>query len=161
VITLPKLNSTTAAKVEEAEGGDFEPIPEGVYPAVLDGEVEPCDGPKGLYWKWTFKLTGEDYSGRKMFLNTSLNDNALWRLKEVFEAFGVPNDTDTDDLIGKPVKLYLVQKIIGAGSRKGDMGNEIKQVLPVQQATVEPGAASAAKKKSSGAAVAQDDIPLF
>lgn len=157
---MPKLTNDMAKAVEEAESGDFEAIPEDIYEAVLDGEVEANDGPKGLYWKWTFKVTTEGYDGRKLFLNTSLNEGARWKLKEVFEAFGMPTDTDTDDLIGKPVKLQVVQRIIGAGNRKGEIGNEIRQVLPLEQATVTPGAAGD-KPKKKGKSKQDDDLPLF
>ena len=155
---MPKLTSSMAEKVNEAESGNFEAIPEGVYRAVLEGEVESVDGAKGTYWKWTFKIVEEgEGNGRKMFLNTSLNEAAHWKLKEVFEAFGVPLTTDTDDLIGDEVKLYLTQKIAEQGARKGEMTNEIKQVLPVNQATVD--AKDGGTKKS--AKVAKDDVPLF
>jgi len=160
---MPKLNSATAAKVEEAEGGNFEAMPEGIYDAVLDGEVETGDGTNGIYWKWTFKITTDgEFEGRNAWLNTSLSDKAMWKLKEVFEAFGVAADTDTDDLIGKPVKLMIVQKIIGGGSRKGDIGNEIRQVLPYSQATVStPGADKAGSKSGKSKKPVEDDVPLF
>lgn len=153
---MPKLSSDTAAKVEEVESTDFVAIPEGIYTAVLDGEVEAAEGPKGLYWKWTFKLTDEDFKGRKMFTNTSLNESAMWKLKEVFSAFGVSADTDTDELIGKSVKLYIVQRIIEKGARVGEMGNEVRQVLPLDDSakadTTKPG------KKKSGK---DDSLALF
>lgn len=159
---MPKLNSATATKVEEAEGGNFEAMPEGIYNAVLDGEVEQADGANGVYWKWTFKITDEGYDGRNAWLNTSLSEKAMWKLKEVFEAFGVAADTDTDDLIGKPVKLMIVQKIIGGGNRKGETGNEIRQVLPHNQVTTDaPGDKAAGSKTKSKSKPAEDDVPLF
>lgn len=156
MIKIPKLSSDTASKVEEAESLDYEALPEDVYPAVLDGEVESAEGPNGLYWKWTFKISDGDYKGRKMFTNTSLSEKALWKLKEVFEAFGVPSDTDTDDLIGKPVKLMVVQRIIEKGTRKGDMGNEVRQVLPVSDA-----ARPDTDKKKAGKKPVDDGLALF
>jgi len=153
---MPKLTKAMADKVEEAETGDFEPIPEGIYLAVLEGEVEAVEGQKGTYWKWVFKITQEgDGKGRKMFVNTSLSDAAHWKLKEVFQAFGVPTDTDTDDLIGQEVKLMVIQKLAEQGKRKGDMVNEVEQVLPANQATTAPGAA-----KTKNAAKA-DEPALF
>jgi len=155
---MPKLSTATATKVEEAEDS-FKPIPEGIYNAVLDGEVEVKDGTNGPYWKWTFKITEEGYEGRQQWLNTSLSEKALWKLKEVFEAFGYPADTNTDDLIGKPVKLMVVQKVIDGGKRAGDTGNEIRQVLPHSQATTDaPAASGGAKAKPK---TAEEDVPLF
>lgn len=152
---MPKLKSDVAAKVDEAESLDFEPLPENVYNAVLDGEVEAAEGPNGLYWKWTFKITDEGYEGRKQFVNTSLSEKALWKLKEVFEAFGVSADTDTDDLIGQPVKLMVVQRVIEKGNRKGELGNEVKQVLPAS------GDAATAPKSAKKGSAKDDALPLF
>lgn len=157
---MPKLSGAMAAKVDEIEAEDFKAIPEGLYVAVLEGEVESKDGAKGTYWKWVFKITQEgEGHGRKMFMNTSLNEAALWKLKEVFAAFGESADADTDDLIGREVKLYLVQKMAEQGSRQGEMVNEIKQVLPVNQATVDAKPGSATGKTKGGAK--NDDVPLF
>lgn len=156
MIKIPKLSSDTASKVEEAESLDYEAIPEGVYEAVLDGEVEAAEGPNGLYWKWTFKITGPDeqYKGRKLFTNTSLSEKAMWKLKEVFSAFGVSADTDTDELIGQPVKLMVTQRVIEKGTRKGEMGNDVRQVLPVSGV--------AAPAKNGARKSAQDEsVPLF
>ena len=154
---MPKLSSATASKVEEAESLDFEPLPEDIYEAVLEGEVELAEGPNGPYWKWTFKITTPGFEGRKQFVNTSLSEKAFWKLKEMFEAFGVSADTDTEDLIGQPVKLMVVQRVIEKGARKGEVGNEVRQVLPMKDADpadpANPGKKSAAKK--------DDALPLF
>lgn len=159
MIKIPKLSKALAEKVDEAESGNFEPVPEGIYRAVLEDEVESKESDKGIYWKWVFKITEEgEGKGRKMFLNTSLNEVAHWKLKEVFTAFGESTDTDTDDLIGREVKLYLVQKIAEAGTRKGDLVNEIKQVLPVNQATVDAKPGSTSKPKSKPK---DDVVPLY
>lgn len=155
---MPKLSTATASKVEEAESLDFEPMPEDIYEAVLAEEVELAEGPNGPYWKWTFKITTSGYETRKQFVNTSLSEKALWKLKEMFEAFGVSADTDTEDLIGQPVKLMIVQRVIAKGARSGEVGNEVRQVLPIKEAdpadpTAKPGKKSAAKK--------DDALPLF
>jgi len=155
---MPKLSADVAAEVEKAEGQDFEAIDEGIYRAVLEGEVEVKDGANGIYWRWVFKLTDEGFTSRKMFLNTSLSEAARWRLNEVFKAFGVPADTDTDELIGKPVRLYIVQRIIQGGVRKGDMGNDIKQVLPPEDGAPEGAAPATA---GGGAKTKPEDVPLF
>lgn len=157
---MPKLSTATATKVEEADNS-FEPLPEGIYNAVLDGEVEVKDGQNGPYWSWTFKITDEGFEGRQQWLNTSLSEKALWKLREVFEAFGYSADTHTDDLIGKPVKLMVVQRIIDGGKRKGEIGNDVGQVLPHSQATTPAPAAQKTGGASTKAKPAQDEVPLF
>lgn len=158
MIKIPKLTTATAEKVDEAES-NFEPVPEDVYVAALV-DVEVKEGAKGTYWKWTFKIAEGDFKGRQQWTNTSLNENALWKLREVFEAFGVPTDSDTDDLVGNQVKLYVVQEPIEQGSRKGQMGNQIRTVMPLEQLTAD----SKSKTKSKASAskgVSADEPALF
>lgn len=156
---MPQLNADKAAAVEKAEGGNFEPIPENVYVLYLAQEVEVKDGAKGPYWKWTFKVDGETagqepHAGRQLWTNTSLAENAEWKLNEVFAAFGVPTTTHTDELIGKKVKAMVVQRPIEQGQRKGQMSNEIRELLPLSDATPADGAAAPAAAK-------QDAVPLY
>lgn len=154
---MPKLTSDTAKKVEEAEALDFEALPEDIYTAVL-ADVENKEGKNGPYWKWTFKITTDGYDGRQQWTNTSLSEKALWKLQEMFEAFGVPADTNTDDLIGQGVKLMVVQELIGEGKRKGQMGNSIDKVLPLHSADADGATKTGSKSKASKA----DDVaPLF
>lgn len=133
---MPKLNSETAEKVDAVKDG-FEPLEEGVYVLQLLEDVEVKEGPKGIYWKWTFVVPEEhdgeklENAGRKIFTNTSLKETAFFKLKETFAAFGVATDTDTEDLVGKRVKAMIVQEAIGAGARKGEIGNQIQKLFPL------------------------------
>jgi len=159
VSTIPQLSNSTAKAVEEAESLDFTPLPEDVYVLVLKEEVEAKEGPNGVYWKWAFEVvsTGsgdETHKGRKLWTNTSLGESAMWKLKEVFSGFGVPATTNTDDLIGCKVKALVVQRPIEKGSRAGEMGNDIKQILPAEGADAAPARGSRNGKKD-------DDLPLF
>lgn len=156
MVKIPKLSSNTAAKVEEAEGGNFEAIPEGIYALVLE-DVEVKEGPKGQYWSWTFKVAeGEEYAGRKFWNNTSLSDDAFWKLKETFEAFGVSPDTDTDTLIGDRVRAMIVQKIAEKGKRAGELQNEIKTLLPL-----DPDKAKSAPGVKRSAKADPGDVPIY
>jgi len=124
-----KLNKVMASAVEEASGGSgFEPLEEGVYVVRLR-EVDVKEGQKGPYWVWTFEIPeGESYAGRRFWMNTSLSEAALWKLKEVFNAFGTTPDTDTDELLGKRVKAVVVQRTIQMGARAGEVTNQIDTV---------------------------------
>lgn len=125
---MPKLNEEVAEQVENAEGGGV--VPEGLYTVNLM-EVEVKDGTKFPYWSWVFEIPeGEPHAGSRFWLNTSLSPKALFRMREVFAAFGVPTDTDTDEICGMPVQVMVVQKIIESGKRQGQMGNEITALYP-------------------------------
>jgi hypothetical protein len=132
-----KLNKVMASAVEEASGGSgFEPLEEGVYTVRLRG-VDVREGQKGPYWVWEFEIPdGEEFAGRRFWLNTSLSEAALWKLKEVFGAFGATPATDTDELLGKRVRAVVIQRTIQMGARAGEVTNQIETVKPVGDADV-------------------------
>lgn len=156
---MPKLNTATAAAVDSAEDG-FKPIEEGVYVLQLMEDVEVAEGKKGPYWKWTFVVPAdaERYAGRKFFTNTSLSEAAFFKLKETFGAFGVATDTDTEELVGRRVKALISITTIQGGQRKGDLGNEITKLMPLDDETP-TGATAVDTEKASGAK--KDSEPLF
>jgi hypothetical protein len=146
---MPKLPADKAKEVENAEstGGLMEP---GIYVMRLVS-VDSEDGPRGVYWKWTFKVpedTHEEhakpYRNWNQWLNTSMSEKAAWKLKEVFDAFGVPTTTDTDDLVGRLVRVEVQQSTIQSGSRQGEMGNKVASVMPLD---IPNGKAKASKKE--------------
>ena len=135
---MPKLSKEKAAAVNEAEGqGDFEALPEGRYIAELTGVDGDGKGPKGPYWTWQFDVVdvpgtaGEGHGGRKLWLTTSLGQD--WAVKRAFEAFGVPADTDTDELITQVAVLMVSQREIEKGQRKGQLGNNVDNILPLTE----------------------------
>lgn len=158
---MPKLNDETANKVENAEDG-FKPVEEGIYVLQLVEDVDVKEGQKGPYWKWTFVIPeGEEHAGRKFFTNTSLSDAAYFKLKELFGAFGVPTNTDTEDLVGQKVKAMIVIKTIQGGSRQGELGNEISKLLPLDTPDEDAKVLAAAGAGVSTSKSAKDDEPLF
>lgn len=151
---MPKLNKSLAAKTEEAEVKDFTALPAGVYTSKLL-EVEVKEGLQSgkPYWNWTFEVDGEehpDHADRRLWVITSLSENALFKLKEVFHAFGYTTDSDTDELIGEKVKLVVIEQEIEKGKRKGQIGNQVEQVLPL--------AGSGETATGSGGASEDDDL---
>lgn len=135
---MPKLNKETAAQVNDS-GDSREPLPEDRYLATLvnvevrDGRNPSKDGKTYQYWSWEFDIEHEDYSDRKLWVNTSLNPKAFFKMKEMFDAFGVDTDTDTDELCGQAVILVVSQREIPTGSRAGQIGNNVDAVLPADE----------------------------
>lgn len=150
---MPKLNNDTAAKVDSAESG-IDPVEEGIYVLRLREDVTVREGQAGPYWAWTFEIPeGQEKAGRRFFHNTSLSEQAFFKLKETFEAFGVPTNTDTEDLVGKTVKAHIIIKTIQKGQRQGELGNEIKSLHPIDHDGGAPSGVNTAK--------AAADAPLF
>lgn len=127
---MPKLNKKLTKEVEAQEGGNFTPLPAGVYHARLkDVQVRDSKSSDSQYWAWEFECVDDDYSNRRLWVNTSLLPQAQFKLKEVFTAFGVDADTDTDELIGEIVRLQVTETTIQAGEKKGQPTNEVKRVI--------------------------------
>lgn len=130
---MPKLNAERAKQVEKAEGGGgFALAEEGTYTLKLTdveaGETRG-DTPKP---KWVFKWVIVDEGpakGVKLWEHCALTDAAFWKLRQIFKAFGVTTDTDTDDLIGRTVKADVVQEIQQAGKGKGQLRNAVDNYI--------------------------------
>lgn len=159
---MAKLNQQVAEQVENAEDG-FKPIPEGVYIVQLMADVEVGEGKRGPYWKWAFEIPaqheGEDlqHAGRRFWTNTSLSQESFWKLKEAFEAFGVPTSTDTEDLVGKRVKAHISVEVARGGQRQGEPVNTVKKLLPLAAETE----LAAGDAVSTAKASAPSDEPMF
>jgi len=127
---MPKLGADVASQVDEAEVQDFSPLPVGIYPCVLR-EVEVKEGKKAPYWNWEYEvIPGHEYAGRRFWNVTSLSPKAAFKMKETFEAFGVPTTTDTDELVGSVVNLEVIMRTIQEGDRAGQQANQVAKVLP-------------------------------
>lgn len=125
---MPKLPKAIAKKTAEQESSSFDVLPEGPYVAKLRDVKTDGQGKAGPYWTWEFEITDGDHKGRRLWVNTSLAENALWKMKEVFDAMGYTTDSDTDEMIGEKVKLHVTQRVIDGGARKGEMGNNVERV---------------------------------
>lgn len=148
---MPKLSSENAKKVAEVEdnggGGNYGPIPEGKYRVRLL-EVESAKTAKGApKWVWKFETTDPaENSGRWLWEHTAIQDSTMWKVRQVFDAFGVPADTDTDDLIGNSIDVMVGVEIAGAGKMKGKEVNTIREFLPASEVKVAAPAAKAGEE---------------
>lgn len=153
---MAKLNKKLQGETEKAEAATgFEPVPAGIYHLRLREVDTDREGPKGPYWTWEFesvepqKEDGPDTIGRRFWNNTSLAQKSLGFMKATYEAFGVPLDTDTDDICGKIVKAKISIRTIQAGQRKGEYTNQIDQLMPADEDFELPEAAVAGDGQES------------
>lgn len=127
---MPKLTKQRAKKVEAAEGGSFDVLDDGMYVGRLR-EVTVGEGNAGPYWQWVYEIPeGFEHAGRRFWNITSLSEKADWKMKETFDAFGVPADTDTDELCGQLVLLSVSQVTQQKGKNAGKLTNQVDEVLP-------------------------------
>lgn len=133
---MPKLSPQLATQVDEAaESSGFTPMEEAAYQARLTEVQAKNSSNNNPMWVWIYEIIGladgtRKYRGRKQWDNTTLTEAAMWRVGKTFEAYGVPTDTDTDELIGCTVTLHIAQRQIQAGSRAGQMGNNVERIEP-------------------------------
>ena len=128
---MAKLNKQMQKQTEKAEsGGSYEPVEPGVYHLRLRDVNTDGSGAKGPYWSWEFESVTPGSVGRRFWNNTSLSEAAAFKMKETFEAFDVPLDTDTDDMLGLIVKARISIRTIQAGNRKGELANQIDRLEP-------------------------------
>lgn len=130
---MAKLNKNMQKQVSDAETSGFEPLPDGAYHAKLRDVDTTREGPKGPYWSWEFEIVDEAYKGRRVWNNTSLSKEAAFKMRETFDAFGVSPDVDTDDLIGKLVKVVLTTRTIEKGARAGELANDVSRLKPADE----------------------------
>jgi uncharacterized protein DUF669 len=122
--------------VEEGGGGSFK-IPEGNY-LVEVTEVEQTESEAGNdMFKWTF--TGKEGKAKsKIFYQyTTLNEEALWKLRGLLEALGVdvpkgPLDLDLDEMVG----LELTA-VVGDEEYKGKTSSRMIDFEPADGAEEE------------------------
>lgn len=113
----------------------FEALPIGAYDAHV---VEVKHGPSAATGEpnlaWTFEVDEEPYEGRKLFLNTSLQSQAIWKLGQTLMAFGWSEeeitakggfDLEVADLVDLPCRLVVSQQMY-----QGQMRNRVQRVLP-------------------------------
>lgn len=135
---MPKLTKKIAGDVDKAEQSEgFALAPDGLYLCRLrEVAVSDKEGPSGyFYWNWVFEIPedAEEFAKKRFFNTTSLSPEAFGMpggMKATFAAFGVSPDTDTDDLCGEFVTLYIGHEIQQKGKNQGKPQNVVLDIFP-------------------------------
>lgn len=108
-------------------------LEEGLYTlAIVGAEVKPNSKGKDMLVV-TYQ---EEGSGNKMFDNITIQENTMWKLKELLDAVGIPteggiDDLDEADLIGQVVQAKVVQEpYTDEVTGQQIIQNRIKRVYP-------------------------------
>lgn len=134
---MPKLPAPLADQAREAaaSGGSFLLEP-GVYVGRL-AKVEATKSKSSNNPMWALEFDDiHDLDGNKkpgkQFTNLTLIDNSMWKVGLFFAAFGVPEDTDADDLVGHRCRLQIGTRVMTAGQRAGQEGNDVNGFIALQ-----------------------------
>ena len=141
-----RIASEMAKAIDGQESRSFDPLPAGVY-TVRCADCEARESSNGNpMWSVTFEVVDEEYAGRKLWTNLVFVNNALWKVKEFADAFGVSAaELDTDMLIGEVCRVAVSERVIPTGGRAGQIGNNVDRVMPANDS--EGGEPTQAKAK--------------
>lgn len=168
---MPKLDQNIAKQVNAAQEwsgtGGRVLLEEGRYAGRLFKVEEKGAGPSG-YGRWTWHLTkihdaeGTEYPGRQ-FYDTSLSPKALGKFRNAFEAFGYTPDSDTDEILGEWVGLYVTQEIQRQGKNAGNTVNVVASLFPFEASEwdFDPSQVSPDEERNSGSAAQPNDDTAF
>lgn len=117
---MPKLSGANAKAAKQATGTNpFAPLPPGIHrvklTSVKAGTSQKTNKPM---WTWEFKSV-EPVEGKDLREYTVIQENTMWKIGDIFEAFGVPTSTGTDDLLGKTVLVQTDVEVQQEGKGKG------------------------------------------
>lgn len=100
---------------DELPEQEYEPVPEGVYNADIEkAELKDTKNGTGQYINLQLKIIGPMSAGRVVFAminiknaNPKAEEIGLRQLKELRTACGIATLRDTDELIGRTVKIKV------------------------------------------------------
>jgi hypothetical protein len=132
---MPKLNKTQAKSAANSEVKSFEALEDGWYTGRLAKVTTKTSRNGNEMWVWEFDeiedLDGTPMPGRQ-WVNTVQTENSWWTFNMAFSAFGYTTDSDTDEIIGERCKLQVSKRIIEEGNRKGQFGNNVDNMRPLE-----------------------------
>jgi len=107
---MVKKASSSSIKVDftGVEVNSFD-VPDGAYVLAVSSVTQKKSQESGQpYLSWEFKVDEGRYKGRKVWDNTSLQPQALWKLRNLFECMGMDIDdgefeVDLEELQGQVV----------------------------------------------------------
>lgn len=106
----------------------FEPLPSGIYVCSVT-EVEERQGPNAPYIHWRFTVEEGEFTGRHVWYNTTLKDDALFALRGLLNALSEeptpdgPFSFDPTDYLGK-----LCRVTVELSTYNGKPVNNVKEV---------------------------------
>lgn len=129
-------------------------VPDGAYEVEVVEVTEEESSEGNPYLKWKFRVTEGPSKGAAIYDNTSLQPQALWRLKGLLEVLGVevPDssmDLDLSDYVGSTLTITVANEEY--------QGKDRPKVASYGGEASESSSTQSSKKKSSSKAEEEDD----
>lgn len=113
------------------ESGGGRLVPEGEVELEVVSVEEKESKDKNPYWAWKWKVFDGEYKGSIVYDNTSLQPQALWRLKGLLEAMGIKVGDGKETLDISSFKKKRVMAEIGHETYQGkDKARIIGFIMP-------------------------------
>ena len=140
--TAKRKGITINVNFEGVEAGG-KAVPDGVYECeVMEiTEEESQDG--NPYLKWKFRVSSGKYRGGIVYDNTSLQPQALWRLRGLLETLGHEvedgdMEIDVSDFIGETLTLLPSSEqtpeiVVARIKRKKTKGSSLRELVLSQE----------------------------
>jgi len=141
VVSAPKEIQDILENEEDVQG-NFALLPEDLYLCKLKKatEYEPGKDKEygGVNLQWEVvqprEFRGKDEDGNQygdLFLRLSWSPKAAWKIREFWDALGYEYDSDFDEPVeqGEQAILSVTQSLVPYGKRKGQMSNNVDEVL--------------------------------
>ena len=112
---------------------DIEPLPRAYYPMRVSACVQKKSKDKGQpYLEWQFTVREGDFKGRKAWLNTSLQQQALFALKRLLLALGSAKEDLEDEIEFEPVDYIDMECVVKIDHREyqGKLQQNVVGVYP-------------------------------
>lgn len=123
-----------AIKVNFSDIQTFETLPTGNYSVIVESvELRDSKSSEYPYLNWTLEVQEGDYAGRKLWLITSLNPKALWKLQETLAALGYETDALKGELEFDPEEFVGCEAVASVilTQYQGREQNQVESLLPV------------------------------
>jgi len=108
------------------------PLPEGIY-KVLVKNVKLKESKFGAnpYLLWQLAVTEGQEKDKIIFMNTSLSDKALWRIKKLLTALAFPScdaqiELEPKELINRQLQVKVTTEFFN-----GNFGNQVTDFYPI------------------------------
>lgn len=153
---MAQLGQSFAADELPASSGDFAPLPEGWYNAVIhSADIKNTKDSTGQYIAIRYDITGPSHQGRIVFGNVNIKNKSSQAeeigrqaLGGIMRAIGLARVDDTDQLVGGNLQIKLSIR-----TQDGyDPSNDVRGYKPVggSSSTPMPSTSSAAASKPVG-----------
>lgn len=118
---------------------NFETLPAGMYPvSVYSMKIKTSNTGKQMI-EWVLQVEDTRYPGRRLFLNTLLSSDGLWKTKQTLMAIGFSEEElegefelDPSDMVGMGAMA-----LVSLETYQGAVRNKVERLSPIPQAEAE------------------------